>query len=209
MDSVRLGIDAVEAQYLAIVLPPSTLQARLQTAQYKHPERFADEFSLLESVAELMLQRNQLQYASKLYDLSLLRVILNAEPENQRGALVERTLQMRARINDRLLGQPVEGDFVVPLPALWVHFRTVLQGLRALVGKDHCTPDLRNQFNLGLLKLLCSVWEVSVTLLGAPPCSFSVFAMGSLSRLEAAAYSDIEYGMILESDAFCDHSYGC
>jgi hypothetical protein len=154
-----------------------------------------------------MIQRQRLQYASKIYDLGLLQIILNAEQVEESAPLVQRTLSMSARINDALLGRT---NIELPsreIPLLWSHFRQRLEEIRKIAVENLGSPDYRKNFNLSLIELLRSVWQTCLDLLGAPPCAFSVFAMGSLSRLEAAAFSDLEYGMVVESDKFNDHSY--
>lgn len=152
-----------------------------------------------------MVQRNKLQYASKIYDLGLLQIILNAEAVPGCSELISRALNMSAQINDALLGKKDRFQASQDVPLLWSHFRRLLESIRQRALQTLGSNECRQQYNSSLLELLRNVWQSCLELLGTPPCSFSVFAMGSLSRLEAAAFSDVEYGMVVENVKFEDH----
>ena len=98
----------------------------------------------------------------------------------------------------------------------WSEFRSSLEAMRNDVNIEELSQNLlqpeyvanlQNNINTRLVTLVRSVFDYCVEMVGDPPCPFSVFGLGSLSRGEAAPYSDLEYGFILQDEAKRESNY--
>lgn len=76
-----------------------------------------------------------------------------------------------------------------------------------LLSKELSTKDLfifiQNQRDA----LVTDIVEHAVTVLGPPPCSFSLICYGSNARKEATPYSDLEFGVLYEEASETNRSY--
>lgn len=98
----------------------------------------------------------------------------------------------------------------------WSEFRHQLEAMRNDVNVQELSQNLLNpdyvagvqaNINTRLVTLVRAVFDYCVEMVGDPPCPFSVFGLGSLSRGEAAPYSDLEYGFIIQDEAKRESNY--
>jgi hypothetical protein len=102
------------------------------------------------------------------------------------------------------------------VPSNWSEFRGLLESMREEVNVADLAANLLQpeyvqtvqvSINFKITHLIKQVVDYCVEMVGDPPCPFSVFALGSLSRGEAAPYSDLEYGFMIADEARRESGY--
>ncbi len=69
------------------------------------------------------------------------------------------------------------------------------------ISDPHCDiHQLLTQVNQQRDQILQNIITDSITVLGTPPCDFSILAFGSTGRNEATPYSDLEFGILYEHE---------
>jgi hypothetical protein len=102
------------------------------------------------------------------------------------------------------------------VPSNWSEFRQQLESMRNDINVSELAQNLLQpeyvqtvqvSINQKLTNLIKMVFDYCVEMVGDPPCPFSVFALGSLSRAEAAPYSDLEYGFMIGEESRRESGY--
>lgn len=102
------------------------------------------------------------------------------------------------------------------VPSNWSEFRAQLEAMRNEVNTTELAQNLlqpeyvqsvQTNINNRIVSLVKTVVDYCVEMVGDPPCAFSVFALGSLSRGDAAPYSDLEYGFLIAEEAKRENNY--